>query len=103
MNIKRIVPHDDSVLVKDYSDLMEKMPPDVVIVEDMDGTYRFQPNKLIQWLVSQRGVDLNRMCMAYGQGRFTLEEYMEFYRGMGYSLDGFCEIFADKLWSREKL
>ena len=106
--IKRIVPHDDPVLVKDYSDLMEKMPADVIIVETEGGVYRFKENSLVCWLTTPVPptdnvlVDLNLLYIAYDRGAFTLEDYMAFYRDMGYSLCGFIEIFGSELWPEEK-
>lgn len=100
MEIKRVVKRYDQVLRTEYGDLMKKLdwPP---VVEDSAGVYRFQPNALFRWSVDEGGLDLNRMAMAYGQGKFTLEEYMEFYRGLGYSLCGFMEIFAEHLGPEE--
>lgn len=76
--IKRIVPRDDKVLLAHYADLMATQPPDAVVIEDDSGIYRWKAND------------------------FSLEDYMEFYRGMGYSLSGFIEIFGDKLWPEKE-
>lgn len=83
---------------KDYRRLMDLLPPDVEIVESMSGTYRFRADSLVRWLVDSKRIDLNQMCIDFQRGRFTLDDYMRFYRGLGYSLCGFIEIFGEYLW-----
>lgn len=72
------------------------------VVEDDQGVYRFRAKDLILWAVDHGGVNLNSMCIAFQQGAFSLEEYMEFYRGLGYSLCGFIDIFGEHLWPEEE-
>lgn len=67
------------------------------IVEDEHGVYRYEKNKLIDWLFQTGKVDLNAMRVAYCHGAFSREEYMQFYRDMGYSLTGFEEVFDGEL------
>lgn len=55
---------------------------------------RFPVNQLIRHLVDTKQVDLNNLCIDYQKGKFTLEEYQQFYMGMGYSVCGFEEIFG---------
>lgn len=100
--IKRLVPRDDKALVSDYADLMATQPPDAVVIEDLNGVYRWQEDGLIRWLSDIDQLDLNAMCVAFQRGAFTLDEYMRFYRGLGYSLSGFIEIFGDHLGLYEK-
>lgn len=100
--IRRIVPKDDVTLLEHYGDLITIQPASVMIIEDERGVYRFAQNQLYCWLLENGEVDLNSMCIAYQMGHFTLEEYMEFYRGIGYSLSGFEEIFGDVLWPEKE-
>lgn len=37
---------------------------------------------------------LNEMNVLYHQGKFTFEEWLEFYLNMGYSVGGFCDLSA---------
>jgi len=81
-----------------------------------DGVIRWQENKLVRYLTGDYGgcefhtppqwtgmmhnqihngaVDLNGLAVARSKRIFTLEEYMKFYMGMGYSLSGFGDIFG---------
>ena len=83
-----------------YGDLLAES--DHPIYKDEHGTIRWVPNRLIRWLTdAYRGTEpyggiLNHMAVAYQQGLFSLSEYKEFYREIGYSLSGFSEIFHDK-------
>lgn len=78
-----------------------------------DNIIRWKENKLVRYLTGDSGgcefhtppewvgmmhnqvyngaVDLNG---ARSKGIFTLEEYMKFYMGMGYSLSGFGDVFG---------
>lgn len=110
----RTVPHDEARLVEHYSDLMEALGwPEVV--EDDRGVYRFAANRLFRWMTEATDgsnpdprslsfdpprphrVSLNDMAIGFQRGAFSLEEYMAFYRGLGYSLDGFIEVFGERL------
>jgi hypothetical protein len=41
-------------------------------------------------------VNLNDLWIDYYRGRFTCEELMKFYMGIGYSLSGYAEVFGQK-------
>lgn len=77
------------------------------IIDDK-GVRRFPANSLYRHLVNIKQVDLNRLCLDYQKGKFTKEEYMDFYRGIGYSVCGFAEIFGDDVdienpvWGKDK-
>ena|SRR5271157_2678338 len=81
-----------------YGDLLAES--DHPIYKDPDGTIRWVPNNLHRWIadayyhgIEPYGGILNHMAVAYGQGLFSIKEYKEFYRGIGYSLGGFSEVF----------
>lgn len=61
---------------------------------DKNNVQRFHTNALIRHLVSSKQVDLNTLCIDLQKGKFTLNEYQQFYMGMGYSVCGFDEIFG---------
>ncbi len=86
----KIVKHADVPAV--YQDLV-RLFPHAVIVEDDTGVLRFQEDQLTRWLVDSGQVDLNRLAIAFEEDKFSAENYMTFYRGLGYSLNGFCEFF----------
>lgn len=66
------------------------------IVRDADGTLRYQQNPLIRWLCDE--IDLNRMWVEYRRHHtWTQEQFMQFYRDIGYSLSGFEEIWGEAL------
>lgn len=45
--------------------------------------------------ITHRGsLDLNCLAIDLHNGVFTMEEWMKFYMQIGYSLDGFCEVFG---------
>ena len=62
---------------------------------DDQGVQRFPVNGLYRHLVDSKQVDLNRLSIDFQKGLFSREDYMEFYRGIGYSVCGFLEIFED--------
>lgn len=70
------------------------------VICDEAGVYRYKVNKLARWLADKVG--LNDMWVAYFGGRFTQEEFMQFYRDIGYSLGGFEEIWAETLDKMER-
>jgi len=42
--------------------------------------------------------NLNDMCKLYHEGKFTLDEWLDFYLQIGYSVAGFCDLsFFDDL------
>ena len=68
-----------------------------------NGVQRFSYNKLYRHLVDSGQVDLNKLSRDYQEKKFTLKEYMEFYRGLGYSVCGYLDIFRDKIKEIEYL
>ena len=68
------------------------------VVADEQGVLRFEVNNLIREMVDQgiegNGVGPNEMWMLFFRNKCTLDEIMEVYRMMGYSLHGFWEVFG---------
>lgn len=94
---ERIITRDDESLTRNYSDLMEyleKVRPGVVIVE-INEVYRFQANKLFDWVSSQ--ISLNDMREAFLEGKFDIKEYVYFYMDIGYSLCGFEDVWGGEI------
>lgn len=67
------------------------------IIRDKDGTLCYRPRPTILWL--RNHVNLNDMWFVFGQlhSQFTTEDFMQFYRDIGYTLQGFEEIWSDVL------
>ncbi len=61
---------------------------------DDGGIQRFPRNNLLSY-ISDRGQIMNELAAAYGEGKFTIDEYMQFYRDIGYSVGGFGEVFDE--------
>ena len=71
------------------------------IVRDEQGILRYAINPLTCWLENR--IDLNEMWIAYRRkGAWTREQFMQFYRDIGYSLNGFEEIWGEELDEIEK-
>lgn len=66
------------------------------IILDEQGVLRYAANPLICWL--QERVSINDMWIAYARsGAWTREQFMQFYRDIGYSLSGFEEVWGEEL------
>lgn len=76
---------------------------DAVIVEDKNGTWRFKPNTVIEWLHIHlplpapwnNGLPLNDMWGAHCNKHITTRDFAIFYSQFGYSLGGYEEIWGD--------
>lgn len=100
---------------EDMADLAKIFHHQVVLTEG--GVIRWKENKLVKLLVGDYetgcpfhtpakwmgamvnrnhlgAVDLNGLSILRNKGAFTLEEYMKFYMGMGYSLSGYGDVFG---------
>ncbi len=73
--------------------LVNGYPVDTII--DQHGVQRFIENGVIAWLLESGPLDLNAMRLAYYEDKFSLNDYMEFYMGIGYSVCGFLEVFGE--------
>jgi len=62
-------------------------------------TLRFQLRPMYRWLADN--ISLNDFWVAADRMRFALADMAAFYRGMGYTLCGFGEIFSDALAQSE--
>lgn len=84
------------------------------IIEDDRKIWRWKHNVLVCYLFSgdcpfveglpvhpgqrRRGyIDLNGLFVDLYAGKFSLEEYVKFYMGLGYSLSGFLELFDKEM------
>jgi hypothetical protein len=72
------------------------------IYEDDNGVYRFKRNKALWWAFESGMLDLNKLWVAFVNHGFPLEDMMQIWRMLGYSLGGFEEVFAEQLDEMEK-
>lgn len=82
---------------EDMADLAEIFQHRIVINDEAGPrNIRWEENKLIGYLTDydRKIVSLNDLAIARSRGIFTLEEYMKFYMGIGYSLSGYAEVFG---------
>jgi len=80
----------------DYDDYPHARGHEKDVVEDDDGVLRYRENKVVSWLRESRNQCMNEIAVMHQRGMFTLEDMMEFYRLIGYSLSGFEEIWHEK-------
>lgn len=103
---EKLVPRDDPRLVRDYPDIVAVFPHAEFVSTREEGidnpVLRFRENKLTRWLVDSGQVDLTNLSIEYERGLFSIDEAMEFWQGLGYSLSGFLEIFGDEVARRYK-
>jgi len=64
-----------------------------------DGILRYEAKTIARWIGDH--VDLNEMWTAYRNGAFSRDEFMQFYRDIGYSLGGFEEVWGEELEGME--
>lgn len=67
------------------------------IIKDENGELRYKKNPLIRFLLDNGKISLNDLWNNFDNlDNATIDDMMELYRGIGYSLDGFEDIFWDK-------
>ena len=53
----------------------------------------FERNRIVRFLLDDAPTDMNKLWKMRDGGLFTLEEMREFYQLIGYSTEGYEEIF----------
>lgn len=80
--------------IPDWAQLQVGLSDHPVII-DSEGVLRYKAKPLTRWLSNQ--INLNTMWGAYNENYFSRQEFMQFYREIGYTLVGFEEIWGDVL------
>jgi len=63
------------------------------IAKDEHGTYRFKANAIVQYLLGNGGIDLNKLAIL----PFDKEDRMQFAQLIGYSVSGYGDLpYASK-------
>jgi hypothetical protein len=88
---EKIIPY--SKVPEQYKDhlLLSRHP----IIRDEEGIYRYKKSSMMRWLCDH--INLNIMWKEYEYGVFTREEFMQFYRDIGYSLCCFEEVWGNEM------
>ena len=60
---------------------------------DVQGTERFKPNKIVQYLLEDASADLNQLWRLHQAGFFNRDEMREFYQLINYSVAGYEDVF----------
>lgn len=69
------------------------------IIRDDQGVLRYQENPLTCYLLEH--VSVNDMWLLYRRKAWSREQFMQFYRDIGYSLSGFEEVWGEVLAEME--
>lgn len=59
-----------------------------------DGVQRFPANRIVRALLDTGKLDLNDIWAMADSGAFSRRELMTFYMDLGYTLDGFADLFS---------
>ena len=65
----------------------------VKVYVDEKGVVRFKGNQIVKDLLEIK-MDLNQICYFYKTGKYTFDDYWEFYQLIGYSLDGYASSLS---------
>lgn len=69
---------------------------------DQNGTLRFEEiNTGSKIWKDHETQDLNKIWSNYYHGHYTMDELMQFYREIGYSLCGYVDVWSDKFYAIE--
>ncbi len=58
------------------------------LVRHRDGTVRFKRNRLVEYLLDNGGIDMNKLAML----KFSAEDRQQFAQLIGYSIDGYMDL-----------
>jgi hypothetical protein len=61
-----------------------------------DGVVRFQRNKVVQLLIDTGKLNLNDIWILYRSKTVSLEDLVQLYQLIGYSVNGFSEVFGNE-------
>jgi hypothetical protein len=90
----KIEPEND--LEIDYGDFPHARGHERDVYETEDGQLRYRENKVIGWIKERGDRVMSEIMSLHCRDLFSMEDMMEFYRLIGYSLDGFEEIWQQK-------
>ena len=88
----------ENIDIPDWAQFQASLSPQQVWFDCFD-SLRYKSKPIIGWLSDH--IDLDEMWTAYRDGKFSRDEFMQFYRDIGYSLGGFAEVWGDDLEKME--
>jgi hypothetical protein len=94
----KIIPKEEIKNDDYYGEIVETLDLcglNPIYIEDENGTYRFQSNSIVRYLVGSSS--LNLIWGEAGEKEYSLREFLELYIHMGYSLGGYLEIFGEAI------
>jgi hypothetical protein len=59
---------------------------------DENGTQRFKQNSVIDFLIGSQSINLNTIAIEFHNGKFSIEDLLEFYTQSGYSVSGLMSL-----------
>ena len=62
-----------------------------------NGERRFKRNRIVRMLLDGIQMDMNKIWQLYESNIFTKEEIQEFYQIIGYSIQGYNDIFGENI------
>jgi len=64
---------------------------------------RFKANGIVRFLVDHSSTDLNKLWLMLHQKQFTVEDMVQLYQLIGYSVHGFGEVFnkQEEKWDKD--
>jgi hypothetical protein len=80
----------------DYDEYPHARGHEKDIVDGGEGRLRYRKNEVVRWLLNFSSITFDQIWTTYEAGAFSLEDMMEFYRLIGYSLVGFEEIWHER-------
>jgi hypothetical protein len=91
---QKIIDRKD-IITKIYVEILNREPHDHIIIEDENEILRWKENKSIRDLFDLKILDLNQVVIGLYDKGFdkNSEIYRQLYRDLGYSLDGYWEVF----------
>jgi len=93
-----------TVEIPEWAQFQVSLSPNQVYFDDYDvlryRTKQYESRGIRRWINDH--IDLNKMWIAYRNGKFSRDEFMQFYRDIGYSLGGFEEVWGDELNEMEE-
>lgn len=69
------------------------------LIVNKHGMLQFRINKLVTYLYVENKIDLNLLWNHYRYGMFSKEDFKQFYRDIGYTIEGFFEIWMHGMGS----
>lgn len=71
------------------------------IIIDQNKVVRFKGNEVVKDLLDMK-MDLNQITRFYQEGRYSFDDFWEFYQLIGYSLGGYQELVSQNMMNKDE-